>query len=136
MEIKLNLPLHVWPSRKKKFILNLNNYRNAHYQTLNKAKILYSDNVKDILSKKLARSGFKYDTPVTMTYTYFHGNKRRVDVGNPCSVIDKFTCDALTDYGIWSDDNSSVIKGVSFCFGGIDKLRPRCELVISPVVSS
>ena len=33
-------PLRV-PAGKNDFILNLNNYRNEHYQTLNKAKIAY-----------------------------------------------------------------------------------------------
>ena len=35
-------PLEVWVSSNKKFILNLNNYRNTHFRVLTKAKKEYS----------------------------------------------------------------------------------------------
>ena len=43
--VKIKLSLDVYYSKKKKFILNLNNYRNAHYRVLSIAKKTYSDDL-------------------------------------------------------------------------------------------
>lgn len=126
--IKIDLPLFVMLPRKtiadKKWILNLNNYRNTHHRTLNDAKIEYTDIVAKIapLERTTGR--------VRLCYTYYHGSRRRVDISNPCSVIDKFACDALTKLGYWSDDNSDVVVEVVYKWGGVDKDNPRCELTI------
>jgi Holliday junction resolvase RusA-like endonuclease len=181
--MKLILPLTVPVSSKKNFILNLNNYRNAHFLVLSKAKSNYSEIVagmlpewnraqyeisclksdfeaklkrirkkdgvavatayeKDqwpVIKQKMAfleakhRNGeqIKFSEPVQLQYLYYHGNKRGVDVSNPCSIIDKFTCDALTAAKVWSDDNSGVVVSSEYRFAGVCKHRPRCELTIS-----
>lgn len=71
-----------------------------------------------------------YEEPVILTYTYYAKTKRRLDVSNPCSIIDKFTCDALVKANVLKDDSFKQIKEVIYKFGGIDKDNPRCELVI------
>jgi hypothetical protein len=43
--MQIKLPLDVYYSKKKKFILNLNNYRNAHYRVLSTAKKIYSEDL-------------------------------------------------------------------------------------------
>ena len=123
--MKIDLPLEVYYTKNKKFILNLNNYRNAHYRTLASAKKIYADNLVDRISHP------KYEEPVVLTYTYYAKSKRRLDVSNPCSIIDKFTCDALVKAGILEDDSSKQIKKVIYKYGGIDKNNPRCELKIA-----
>jgi|TARA_B110000285_G_C15114841_1_gene613440 hypothetical protein len=123
--MKIELPLEVYYSKNKKFILNLNNYRNAHYRILSSAKKIYAENLVDRISYPM------YEEPVRLTYTYFAKSKRRLDVSNPCSVIDKFTCDALVKAGVLEDDSFEHIKEVVYKFGGIDKERPRCELEIA-----
>ena len=52
-------------------------------------------------------------------------------MSNPCSIIDKFTCDALVKAGVLEDDSSKQIKKVIYKYGGIDKDNPRCELEIA-----
>jgi|TARA_R100000664_G_scaffold29346_1_gene41174 hypothetical protein len=123
--MKIDLPLEVYYTKNKKFILNLNNYRNAHYRTLSNAKKIYADNLVDRISYP------KYEEPVVLTYTYYAKSKRRLDVSNPCSIIDKFTCDALVKAGVLEDDSSKQIKQVIYKYGGIDKDNPRCELEIA-----
>ena len=124
--MKIDLPLEVYYSKKKKFILNLNNYRNAHYRVLSISKRLYSENLVPRLK------GFKkFTEPVSLTYTYYARSKRRLDISNPCSIIDKFTCDALVKAEILEDDSFKQIKEVVYKFGGVEKDNPRCELVIS-----
>ena len=125
--MKIDLPLEVYYTKNKKFILNLNNYRNAHYRTLASAKKIYADNLVDRISHP------KYEEPVVLTYTYYAKSKRRLDVSNPCSIIDKFTCDALVKAGVLEDDSSKQIKQVIYKYGGIDKENPRCELVIKKI---
>jgi|TARA_R100001509_G_C4879465_1_gene219589 Holliday junction resolvase RusA-like endonuclease len=127
--MKIDLPLEVYYTKNKKFILNLNNYRNAHYRTLASAKKIYADNLVDRISHP------KYEEPVVLTYTYYAKSKRRLDVSNPCSIIDKFTCDALVKAGVLEDDSSKQIKKVVYKYGGIEKENPRCELVIKKIDS-
>ena len=124
--MKIDLPLEVYYSKKKKFILNLNNYRNAHYRVLSISKSLYSDNLVPRL-----KDFDRFTEPVSLTYTYYARSKRRLDISNPCSIIDKFACDALVKAEILEDDSFKQIKEVVYKFGGVEKDNPRCELVIS-----
>ena len=124
--LRIDLPVVVWTSKKTKFILNLNNYRNQHYRTLTTAKNRYQDM---IISKLQGRSKIR-KRGLLLEYIYFHGNARRVDVSNPLSIIDKFTCDALVKSGILPDDNTEIIKEVRYIYGGIDRENPRAELRI------
>ena len=121
----VTLPLEVYYSEKKKFILNLNNYRNAHYRVLSIAKKVYTENLVERI-KNFSR----FDDPVSLEYIYYAKSNRRLDVSNPCSIIDKFTCDALVKAEIIEDDSFKQIKKVSYVFGGVDKDNPRCVLTI------
>ena len=126
--MEIDLPLEVYYSKKKKFILNLNNYRNAHYRVLSISKRLYSENLVPRLK------GFdRFTEPVSLTYTYYARSNRRLDISNPCSIIDKFACDALVKAEILEDDSFKQIKEVVYKFGGVEKDNPRCELVISRI---
>ena len=125
------LPLEVYYSKNKKFILNLNNYRNAHYRILSSAKRIYSENLVAELNEWSLKPKFK--NPVTLEYVYYAKSNRRVDVSNPCSIIDKFTCDALVKAEILEDDSSKQIKEIYYVYGGVDKEFPRCRLTIKEV---
>ena len=129
--VTLILPLEVFYSKKKKFILNLNNYRNAHYRVLSIAKKTYSDDLVEMIEKwdDIPR----FDNPVDLEYVYYAKSNRRVDVSNPCSIIDKFTCDALVKVGILEDDSSKQIKSITYVYGGVDKENPRCRLTIKEI---
>ena len=124
--IKINLPLTVHTSKNKKFILNLNNYRNAYFRVLSIAKKNYTQELLPELADLP-----KFTEPVTLTYTYYAKTKRRIDISNPCSIIDKFACDALVKAGILKDDSYEHVNQVTYKFGGFDKEDPRCELTVS-----
>lgn len=127
--MKLILPLAVMIPRKtredKKFILNLNVYRNSHHFTLNAAKKEMLLHVKMSLTKC-----HMCVPPFRFTYTIFPATGRAFDLGNVCSIIQKFTDDALTELGVIKDDNMTIIKEVVYRFGGVDKENPRAELDI------
>jgi len=129
--VTMILPLEVYYSKNKKFILNLNNYRNAHYRILSSAKRIYSENLVAELNEWSLKPKFK--NPVTLEYVYYAKSNRRVDVSNPCSIIDKFTCDALVKAEILEDDSSKQIKEIYYIYGGVDKEFPRCRLTIKEV---
>ena len=124
--IKLILPLEIFYTKNKKFILNLNNYRNAHYRVLAIAKKTYTE---ELLEK--IKDFPKIHNPVSLEYVYYAKSRRRLDVSNPCSIIDKFTCDTLVKAGILEDDSTKQIKRITYSFGGVEKDNPRCELTIN-----
>jgi len=128
-EIKIILPLHVHTTKsetvKGKFILNLNIYRNANWRKLGIAK----KNYKKLIANKIPKEN-TIEPPYELIYTYYHGNKSKVDISNPLSIIDKFTCDVLTEAGFWKDDDKDYVKRVTFQWGGVDKNRPRAELIV------
>jgi len=135
--VTLILPLEVFYSKKKKFILNLNNYRNAHYRVLSIAKKTYSDDLVEMIKNLFIKEKWddipRFDNPVDLEYVYYAKSNRRVDVSNPCSIIDKFTCDALVKVGILEDDSSKQIKSITYVYGGVDKENPRCRLTIKEI---
>lgn len=133
MTLTVSLPLEVVYYRPKtsrgkirKFILNLNNYRNAPFIVLAKAKEAYKELIAPLFPEgvKLGRS--------FLIYEYHHGSRRRIDTLNPCSIINKFTEDTITELGLWEDDNSRTLTGHLFIPGEPDKERPRCDLTIVP----
>lgn len=119
--VAFDIPLYVYTikskTRKSKTILNLNNYRNWHYTKSNNAKKAFK---KELAVLSLINLG---TGPFRLEYTYYHGNRRKIDIANPCSVLDKFTCDALTELKCWPDDNIDFIHEVEYIWGGVDPLK-------------
>jgi len=136
--MKIILPLSVTLPRKKKddrvWILNLNQYRNTHHMILNQAKTIYANYVKTSFSVMVTTGTLELlRPPLHFTYTVFPGSNRSFDLANVCSIIDKFTCDALVEIGVISDDKYKVIPAIDYRIGTTDKDNPRCELVIEPL---
>lgn len=131
--MKIILPLSITiPSKTKQdknFTLNLNIYRNSHHFTLNSAKVAWKDIVAASLLK--TQKDFTTGNLLSFTYTIYPSSNRKFDISNVCSVIDKFTCDALQEFGIIPDDSYKIIPQVVYEFGSVDKANPRCELNIS-----
>ena len=118
-------PLWVKVSAKKKFILNLNQYRNAHYRVSNKAKIEYKEFIKEQVLQRKRK--FK---KMCIVYTVYQPTRRRFDIGNVCSIHQKFFEDALVELGRLEDDRYNYIPMCVFCFGGIDPTNPRVDIDI------
>lgn len=131
-DVKLILPIKVTLPRKtvkdKNFILNLNTYRNTHHMILNESKHKFHAVIKKLINQAFAH--IRRMKKVRLVYTYYHGSNRRVDIANVCSIIDKFTCDALSSENVWRDDDYKTVTEVIYKWGGVDKANPRCELDI------
>jgi hypothetical protein len=124
---KISVPLSVPVSKKKKFYLNLNQYRNAHHHTLAKAKVNYHDILEPLLAH-LPRFH-----RIELTYTLFPGTRQLCDVSNICTIVDKFFSDSLVSCKKIEDDNLEFVPSVRFRYGGVDKFNPRVEVVIEPI---
>ena len=121
-----NIPLYIPVSKKKQIALNLNVYRNLHYQTNNKAK----HNMSDLLRSEIVGCGLIQDFPVKFIYTIYRKTHRAVDLMNIGSVVDKFVCDALVQMRLLPDDSTKYISNVEFVDGGVDKNNPHAKLEI------
>ena len=122
-------PLQVPRTKSTHFILNMNVYRNTHYQTLNKVKQNYKEQMTAQLSQlpKLDR--------VQLVYTLYPASRRLCDITNVCSVHSKFFLDSLVELGILPDDNYHHVIRETFQFGYVDHTNPRVEIAIQPVIT-
>jgi hypothetical protein len=90
----------------KSYSLNLNWFRNAHYQTLAKVK------------REFAPIGLPDRLPrlygCTIAYTLNLPDKRRTDATNWIAVVDKFFLDWLVSMACLPDDNALVYTAGSW----------------------
>lgn len=132
--LKLEVPLEVWLPRKttkdRKVILNLNNYRNWHYLLSNAVKKSYHKKVKNLLDET-GQSGVVFINPVDVTFQLFKKTRRISDKGNIDAIHRKFFYDALTELGVWEDDNDDIVKVETMLETVHDKDNPRVEFVIT-----
>lgn len=105
-------PIKVKVSANKSFSLNLNQYRNAHYFTLNTAKTNYASLLVPVL-KQIPKL-----EAVSLCYSLYLKGKRRLDINNILTVVDKFFADCLVEAGVLDDDDYSRLDHTIFRFGG------------------
>lgn len=119
-------PLFIPLSKNKKFILNLNNYRNMYFRTLNNSKIAYKKTMEEQILDQIPVPMDK----IAIQYKVFKGDRRRFDVGNITSIHQKYFEDAIVELGRISDDRHENIPLSFESFGGISTDRPRVEITI------
>lgn len=120
---RLKLPLYITTGKRKKKrnFLNLNVEFRSHFQLRKTIKEIYVNTVSELLKDMP-----KYDK-ILIAYTVYYADRRLVDIGNICSMQDKFLCDTLTANGKIPDDNYNYVPSVLFQWGGVDKEHPRVE---------
>ena len=108
----------------KRFALNLNTYRNAHHMILNKAKVnfknmFYADNpdLYDIGGNKLK-----------ISYTIIPNDKRRFDIMNIISIVDKFILDALVSADCIPDDSYNYVSYGEIKVG--EMVKNNCKKIL------
>lgn len=130
-QIKFNTPYSLTLPRKtkadKKISINLNTYRNLHFQINNQCKRLY----KELMREQL--EGITIDTPVEITYQVFKPSKRSLDKMNVVSIASKYFLDAVTEYGCWEDDNDDNVKTEIILPTQLDRDNPRIEITIKTI---
>jgi hypothetical protein len=132
-EIMVSMPLFVMVPRKtmpdKKYILNLNYYRNWQGHQSNIIKQTYKELAADLCELETLRFPYR----IKIEFTLWKATARRTDRANVLSVHEKFFCDALTEFGCIPDDNDNYIESQTYRTGGIDRGNPRVDIKISPV---
>jgi len=126
--LRFSVPLFVNVSKNKKFILNLNNYRNAHHRTLGNAKNNFSEIVEGLRLYNKHRGAMQ--TPARFHYGYFPASKRSYDRDNIRSIIDKFLGDALINCGMLADDNYKLLGNSLLYACPVDRQNPRFEVIV------
>ena len=124
-KVTFSLPTHVI-HKDKKVYLNLNGYRNWHFFLSNQYKKNYKARVYEILD-----SGFLFNDKVHIEYTYYSPDKRKRDLMNVISVVDKFLQDALVELGFISTDDTETVIKITSMFGGIDRDNSRIDVKIT-----
>ena len=102
----VDLPLALNQTKGKVKWLTLNNYRNWHYKTSNGLKIKFKKEITPLLK-------FKIKGKVKIEYFYYAPNKRKRDLMNVISVIDKFFQDAMVERGCIEADDLSIVVEVN-----------------------
>ena len=128
MEYIIYSPLDVLLPRKtkadKKYTLNINIYRNTHYQILNQAKNIYNRNLKKQIE---VLPEFEYLSEVS--YIIYKKSARDFDTPNIGSIISKFFMDALVIYHKIPDDNYRYTPRHIFDFGGVGS-SDYCKIIL------
>jgi len=129
--IKLICPLYITIERKtkadKKVFVNMNTYRNLHFQINNKVKVKY----KELLREQL--EGVKIKTPVEITYKVYKARNNMLDKMNVVSITSKYLLDAITQLGCWTDDNDDFVKTETIMPTELDRKNPRVEVFIKSI---
>jgi len=127
----ISVPLYIELPRKtmapKRYHLNLNVYRNLHYQVNNNLKKAYKKIVEPMLK------GTCFSTPLKLTLVLYPPDKRRRDRSNVLVVQEKFFMDALVELGHIPDDNDNYVVSTTYLSGEVDKENPRVDIIIEEI---
>lgn len=130
-EFTIEVPLHVYVPRKtvqdRRYLLNMNSYRNWQGHESNAIKKAFND----VVSGKL--KGIQLQTPVNVEFTLYKGSNRRTDKSNFYSVLSKFLFDSFTVFEVWEDDNDDFIKTEVQNPTEVDKDKPRAVFIFRSI---
>jgi Holliday junction resolvase RusA-like endonuclease len=130
-EVIISMPLFVWVPMvrvpDKKYIINLNNYRNWHRFTENKIKNQYALQADEFLR------GLEFEGKVKLEFTFWKGSKRKIDRANVLSIHEKYFCDAMVHSECIADDNDNFIESTFYQTGGLDRENPRVDIKINEI---
>lgn len=110
-------------SKNKRVGLNLNQYRNWHFQVNAKLKRDFKNEIKENLK-------FVIEGAVKIEYIYYAPDRRKRDLMNVISVVDKYFQDALVERGCIEADDMGIVKEINAKYGGIDVVDPRIEATL------
>tara|TARA_R110000787_G_scaffold74087_5_gene164832 strand:+ start:1330 stop:1749 length:420 start_codon:yes stop_codon:yes gene_type:complete len=93
---------------KKNYALNLNTYRNLHFNVNNNLKTKFKQYMQDQIEQCP-----EFDKPVSIRFKItkdYRKSPQIMDKSNVYSVVTKYLYDAITEAGKWEDDNDNFIK--------------------------
>ncbi len=118
-----NLPISVTLPRKrkqdKKVMLNMNVYRNLHYQVSNQVKQAFEPVYSEPFKAKEIR----------VSYTVLRSSRRRYDTMNIVSIVDKLFLDWLVNNKMIPDDTCDNVY-----YGNISGFRNAGEDIVKAAI--
>lgn len=123
--MEIILPIYINTSKKKKVLVSLNWYRNAHYGIKDKVKKQYHE----IVYEQLRGARKPFDKRIGVKYQLWY-KRGDCDLMNVVSVLDKFLLDALVQAGMIKDDNVNKYISCHAEVGGKDSENPRLVCII------
>lgn len=130
IELPLTVAYKTKRSQRQEWVLNLNSYRNEHHSLLAKYKKLYHKSIIVSLQRLkmvMAQSGLDQlpAGKVEIIYHFWAADRRKIDLRNFTTVVDKFFCDSLTKSNIIADDNIEYLQAFSDRFHCISDDKKR-----------
>ena len=130
-ELVVECPFALLMPRKtkkdKRVPININWYRNAHHRENAEVKRFYKEVVKPQLEGK------ELQTPVEVTYQVFKPTRRRLDKMNVVAITSKFLLDAMSELGVWEDDNDDYVKTETILPTVHDKENERVVVIFRSI---
>jgi len=117
---------HFKYKKPRTFLVSMNELNNAHYHMKNNIKSWFTDYFTGIFLKT---KPVPIVGPYEVAYVYYYKNASS-DLGNVCSLTDKYFCDAIQIAGIVQEDNVNYCKKITFLVGEQDKENPRVEIYL------
>lgn len=126
--MEIILPIYTNTSKKKKVLVSLNWYRNAHYGIKDKVKKQYHE----IVFEQLRGLKQPFQKRIGVKYRLFY-KRGDCDLMNVVSVLDKFLLDTLVKAGMIKDDNVNKYISCHAEVGRKDSENPRLVCIIDEV---
>lgn len=124
--LKIVMPTYLlmWVNKKKRYALNLNTYRNLHFQVNNNLKKKYKEIIKEQVKE------FTTSYPIEIKVIYYNWTKRKSDLENNCIVHIKYLLDALVEEHRIKTDDYDTVKRIEFVYWWYEKDNGRVEIDI------
>ena len=126
MNIRLPIRVSLGVKKIKTYSLNLNAFRNWQHYLKNNIKQEFHRLVTPLIP-----TGKTY-TKFRLVYTLYVPDKRKVDIANVLSIVDKNFCDTLVETGVIEDDNYEHLQEITFRFGGISPKNGYATVEVLP----
>lgn len=121
-QVQIELPLYVDIGGKdKKWYLNLNVYRNSFYHQLNKAKLKYAKQISTVCTTAILPviPEGHYIVRMSVDYVIYPSTKRKFDLGNVASIVEKFFLDTLQKLELLKNDDYECVFRSTYNIGSV-----------------
>ena len=115
-------------AKQRFFHININNLISSNHGMVHAVKKQYYG----IMHKQI--ESLPLFNRVEMEFTIYRGSKGVYDISNIAAATDKFFMDARAKEGKILDDSADYVTKVTYRAREVDRVLPRCEIIIQEAV--
>jgi hypothetical protein len=122
LHAQIELPLYVQIGGKdKNWHLNLNVYRNSFYHQLSKAKLEYAKLISPTCTTAILPviPEGHHIAKMSVDYVIYPSTKRKFDLGNVASIVEKFFLDTLQKLELLKNDDYECVFRSTYNIGSV-----------------